>query len=191
VLAGLLQASAGAQPGPAFEHLRPINTLAHDVLHEAWQQSETVRDLTAIIEGSDLFVQLDVRALETFRGHLQFMSGSPECRWVRITLSVPARTPDLIATLAHELQHGVEITQAPDARDRESIEALFRRIGFERDEPHFETAAALAVERRVRHELAGARSPRGPKKDEGGKARAQEPGEGTTPSPSHAPTSQS
>jgi hypothetical protein len=154
MVVALLPTLGGAQSEAVFDHLRPIDRMARDLLDEAWQRSETVRDLTAIIERSDLFVQIEIRGLEAFRGHLRFMSGSPECRWVRITLSAPARRLDLMATLAHELQHGVELAQAPDARDLESVEALFCRIGFQRDEPHFETVEALAVERRVRRELA-------------------------------------
>ncbi len=153
-LGGLSGAFADARQAPSFEHLRPVDDLAREFLHEAWHGSETVRALVAILEVSDVFVQIETQSQEAFRGRLRFMSGSPVCRWVRVTLRLPGRKPDLLAALAHELQHAVELAEAPEAGDRESVEALFHRIGFRRDELDFETDAALAVEARVRRELA-------------------------------------
>lgn len=154
VVTGLLGTPVDAQPARSFYHLRPIDTLANEFLQEAWLGSETVQALVETLEASDVFVQIEARAQEAFRGHLRFMSGSPVCRWVRITVSIPGKRPNLLAALAHELQHAVEIAEASDALDQASAEALFQRIGFRRDEAQFETQAALAVEEQVKRELA-------------------------------------
>lgn len=153
--ADLLEAPVSADQARSFARLRPLDALAGDLLSEALDRSPTVRSLVRTLEESDLVVQIQVRGLDTFRGHLQFMSGSPDCRWVRVTVSLPSPKPDLLATLGHELQHAVEIAREPDVRDVESVAALFRRIGFRRDGPQFETRAALEIEERVKHELAG------------------------------------
>jgi hypothetical protein len=56
-------------------------------------------------------------------------------------------------TLAHELQHAVELLEAKNARSPTECEALFARIGF-RSGPHsYETHAAVEVDRRVAKEL--------------------------------------
>jgi len=144
--------SVESGPARSFDHLRPIDALAREFLAEAWRGSQAVRDLVEILETSDVFVQIEVRSQEATRGILRFMSGSPECRWVRITVRQFGKRRHLLAALAHELQHAVEIAEAPEARDLESVEALFRRI--RRDEPTFETDAALAVEEQVKQELA-------------------------------------
>jgi len=66
---------------------------------------------------------------------------------------VPGLRQDVLPALAHELQHAVEIAQAPEARDAQALEALMRRIGWCRGGRLFETGAALAIEARVRLEL--------------------------------------
>jgi len=151
LLSGVL---AEASQVPRFDHLRPVDDLADEFLRDAWLGSETVRRLAETLEASDVFVQIETRLQENNRGRLRLMSGSSVCRWVRVTVRIPGRRPALLAVLAHELQHAVEIARAPDARNIESVEALFQRIGFRRDGPQFETEAALAIEEQVRRELA-------------------------------------
>ena len=51
------------------------------------------------------------------------------------------------------LRHGEQSPRHPPGW-RSGPRALFQRIGFRRDEPLFETEAALAVEERVKRELA-------------------------------------
>jgi len=60
--------------------------------------------------------------------------------------------------LAHELQHAVEVADAPDARDTESVQRLFARLavafGCGRASC-LETQSARDVQNIVRKELAG------------------------------------
>ena len=58
-----------------------------------------------------------------------------------------------IGLLAHELQHAVELADAPEVRDDEGVRQLYRRIGSASDPDHFETAAARRIERAVRMEV--------------------------------------
>jgi hypothetical protein len=160
LMLGLLHAPVGAQPEPSFERLRPVDVRARNLLQEAWRGSETVRGLVETLETSDLIVVIEVRAQEVFRGRVRFLGASSDYRWVHVAVKVPGDRQDLLCTLAHELQHVVEIAQEPDVRDPRSVEALFSRIGFRVDERRFETEAALALEQRVRLELSEDRTVR-------------------------------
>lgn len=50
-------------------------------------------------------------------------------RYVRIAISTDLSADQIIATLAHELQHVVEIIDDPGVVDEPSLSALYRRIG--------------------------------------------------------------
>jgi hypothetical protein len=64
---------------------------------------------------------------------------------------------NVIATLAHELQHAIEVASAPDITDAASIQALFRRIGRvrlgNRSAVTYETEAAERAGEAVQREL--------------------------------------
>jgi hypothetical protein len=74
---------------------------------------------------------------------------------MRITLKRRSG-PEAVATLAHELQHAIEVLEVPDARTERSVEAVFERIGSPVGYELYETDAALATEAAVRRELRGA-----------------------------------
>jgi hypothetical protein len=62
----------------------------------------------------------------------------------------------LVAPLAHELQHALEVAQAPEARDAESVEKLFDRSAMPfgcSSTTCYETPASKDVEDAVRNEL--------------------------------------
>jgi hypothetical protein len=64
----------------------------------------------------------------------------------------------VIAVLAHELQHAVEVAQAPEARDGESLEQMFSRLAIPSgcgSTNCYETQASKDVEYAVRDELRG------------------------------------
>jgi hypothetical protein len=55
--------------------------------------------------------------------------------------------------IAHEVQHALEIADAPDVVDRRSPAVLYRRIGHVSGVNSFETIDAQAMQRRVCREL--------------------------------------
>ena len=83
--------------------------------------------------------------------------------WRFLSVEVDDRSPKAIvlAMLGHELQHAVEIANAPDVTNDDGLAALYRRIGYCRkscgDQPDLETQAALDTEHRVYAELLGDR----------------------------------
>jgi len=68
-------------------------------------------------------------------------------------LVAPGRGDETIVTLAHELQHCVEVLESHATTEAE-IDALFQRIGTPVAPGTTETAAAIQFARTVRLELA-------------------------------------
>ncbi len=152
--AALLHAPAAAQSGPILERVRPIDPWAGELLPDGWRSSPTMRALIDTLESSDLIVQVEAQKTRAaFRGRLRFMTAVQDCRYVRVSVKVPGRREDVLAALAHEPQHAVEMAEAPDVRGEQQAEALLRRIGWEWKPTVFETETALTIEERVRLEV--------------------------------------
>jgi len=49
---------------------------------------------------------------------------------VRVAVRLPGLENELVCTLAHELQHVVEIADAPEVRDTRSLLRFYDRIGW-------------------------------------------------------------
>jgi hypothetical protein len=62
-----------------------------------------------------------------------------------------------LLTLAHELQHAIEVLEAPDVATAGAVDELFERIGTNTSAGVMETQAALDVERAVGRELSADR----------------------------------
>ena len=79
-----------------------------------------------------------------------------------MTVDLRASDDRLIATIAHELQHALEIARDPNVSTSEAALALYRRISFggcrAGKSDRCETEAALDIEARVNDELG--RTPR-------------------------------
>ena len=77
-------------------------------------------------------------------------AGSFRMLFVRVD---PLQEPLAVTeSVAHELQHAVEVLQAPDVRTRVAMTSFYRRYG-RRISGHFETDEALKVAETVRTEL--------------------------------------
>jgi hypothetical protein len=82
-------------------------------------------------------------------------NGSP---YARVLVDYKHRHPNnVIATLAHELQHVLEVAQSPDVKDAATMRALFERIGAVRvssaTTTAYETEAARRIGEQVLREL--------------------------------------
>ena len=95
------------------------------------------------------------------RSCVSHVEGDERQRHIRI--KVNSRTTDdrLIATIAHELHHALEIAREPEVVNSESALRLYRRISSGKCRQGLseqcETAAALQVEAKVNDELGQAR----------------------------------
>ena len=81
-------------------------------------------------------------------------------RYLHIAVELCGGDIRLVSLLAHELQHAVEVSQDPDARDSEGVARLFARLASTRGcgvSNCDETEAALDVQAAVDAELKAAR----------------------------------
>ena len=89
---------------------------------------------------------------------LHFVGAYEGAPYMRVVVTHQRRHPDnVIATLAHELQHVWEVVREPGVADARTMRALFQRIGTVSVQSvtgtTYETAAARATGERVLREL--------------------------------------
>jgi hypothetical protein len=80
------------------------------------------------------------------------VASTATARYVRIQLNGPGRAIETIALLGHELQHAVEIADAPHVRDSHALARLYLRP--DRPRGPNDSAAARDVGARIRNEIA-------------------------------------
>jgi hypothetical protein len=142
-----------------FVRLKPADPEMRRLLIEGHLRSSLFRGLVDQIQRSRVIVivQYGQCANGRFRSCVTNVDGDAIQRMVRIKLNTRVNDDRLIATLAHELQHVVEILADPDAVDAARTLALYRRIGEGACRKGLsdacETKAALEMERQVMEEL--------------------------------------
>jgi hypothetical protein len=118
--------------------------------------SPTLCALVAALDGSDVIVHVSFAHAPKLDGHLahQLVDAGGR-RYLRIVLAVRHSDRVLIPILAHELQHALEVAQAPDVRDAVALIGLYQRIGVPalKSATARETEQALRVQRQVRADL--------------------------------------
>jgi hypothetical protein len=91
------------------------------------------------------------------KASLAFMTSSAGTRYLQVRIDRWRVPPwEAIAWLGHELQHAMEIAQAPEVHDDASLARLYRRIGWQwGGGTGFESDLARATGRRIIEELSG------------------------------------
>jgi hypothetical protein len=119
--------------------------------------SPTFAALLAQLDASDVIVHV----IDGFqpcpsgaKACLTFVESSGGYRYLRVMMAKQESETDVRRHLAHELQHAVEIANAPQVRDVAGLRAFCRSSGFGwRSANHCETHEAQTVAFRVEHEL--------------------------------------
>ena len=150
-----------AQPSSlALTRLKPADAEMRRLILEGRARSAVFRGLVDEIQRSNavVVVQFGLCANGRIRSCVSNVDGDVQRRHIRIKLNTKATDDRLIATIAHELQHAVEIVRDPDTIDAATTLLLYRRIGT-RDcrtglTDKCETDAALQIEALVNAELA-------------------------------------
>lgn len=135
--------------------LRPLAPWITKAIHRG-MESKTFAELARQISGRRLIVHVDaLRGECRWDGRTRFVSVSGGFRYVRVELR-RAGVATTAATLAHELQHVLEI-DAGEVRTSADVVALYRRIGVSVDDSHtaFDTRAAVRAGVDTLHELTG------------------------------------
>jgi hypothetical protein len=133
--------------------VRPMSQAAREVVDDAARRSPTIARFLEIIERSDTIVYIDLDFTLRSEGATTLIASNDLCRFIRVSIGKMLTTYRRIEMLGHELQHAVEIIQAPQVRDSTGVRQLFSRIGWLLTDLSFESAGAIGAERQVRREL--------------------------------------
>lgn len=145
-----------------FVRLKPADAEMRRILVDGHRRSETFRALVGEIQRSRVIViiQFGLCANGRFRSCVTNVDGDARQRNVRVKINTRMNADRLIATLAHELRHVLEILADPDATNGDRTLALYRRIGEGACRKGLsdacETKAALDTEQQVLEEIRGA-----------------------------------
>jgi hypothetical protein len=159
IVAPTLAASTYPEPqrdgGP---RIRPQDARIAELLKAGTSRSTTFRSLVNRIDANNLIVYISLTPLlkPNLAGKLTWMGKAGGFRYVRAQISTELNPDAMIATLAHELQHAVEVIEDEGVTDQRSLEQLYKRIGRRSGSSvpaGWETEAAQQAGLRVRREL--------------------------------------
>ena len=154
----MLALAVTAQDAPD-RHVRATTPKILELINAGLSHSETFRHLVATLNESDVIVYIEPKlthqALGGYLAHNVVAQGN--YRYLHIAVQTQGSERRLVSLLAHELQHAVEVAQAPEARDAESVERTFSRLAVMfgcGGTTCYETQAAKNVEHIVNEEFA-------------------------------------
>ena len=159
VVLSVVLALAKVSAAPSTEvRLRPQDARLEQVLKEGAARSATFKALVDRIEASNVivYVALNPMMKSSLAGMLTWMTRAGDYRYVRASISTELPFDQMIATVAHELQHAVEVIEDESVIDEKSLVALYRRIGLQHSTQapaRWETTAAQQAGFQVRREL--------------------------------------
>ena len=138
--------------------IRPQDRRSTQFLRDGIARSETFRVLVNRIEASNVFVYIQVSPFikSSLAGKLTWMTQAGPYRYLRATLSPDQTSDQGIASLAHELQHAVEVLADEQVVNEKTLVSLYQRIGQKSSAAvasGWETLAAQEAGYRVRREL--------------------------------------
>ena len=166
--AALPSIAAASTPadGAAF-HLRTTDLELRLAIDDGMRESPTFRALVQRLTGSDIIVYVcRWHRRAGADGRLTFVVGGRRLSLCRGARRAQPSPPQLLALLAHELRHAVEVAETPAIVDPPSLAREYARLGYVSqvsgaDRIAFDTAAAVAAGHQVLSELQGGQRRRG------------------------------
>ena len=154
VLASLI--GVAGQP-VSLGHVRATEARILAIVEDGVSRSATFRRLVDTLDASDVIVYIGPKfrreALAGYLAHRLTVAG-PQ-RYLRIAIGMNGPRDRVVALMAHELQHAVEVADAPEVRDSQGMVRLFERSGLDGicAGSCYETRAAIEVQEAVFAEL--------------------------------------
>jgi hypothetical protein len=146
------------------EHVRSAQPAVASLIREGIHRSATFARLVEILNGSDVVAYIELRwrmptGLDGYFAHWVAAAGGRRYVCIFVNTEFSAAHDQLIALMGHELQHAVEVAQAPDVESSEAVRDLFKRLdsGLCRY-GCAETVAAIEIQASVDRELRADRS---------------------------------
>ena len=158
-LSVLVTSATAFANGPTGEvRLRPQDSRLELAIKEGARRSATFKSLVDRIESSNVIVYVAINPVmkSNLSGMLTWMTRTGNFRYLRASISTDLSFDQTIATVAHELQHAVEVIEDEGVTDEKTLVALYRRIGRQNSSAspaRWETEAAQEAGYRVRREL--------------------------------------
>ena len=152
-------ATASEPPASRSSNVRAETSGLKQLIADGISGSAAFRALVSTVEQSDLVVYVRCRLFpeHELRGRLGLLSAVRGHRYAVIEISCYQPYGALIATLAHELQHAVEVASAPWVVDTHTFEEFYAATGelvsSGGGTRMYETGAAVERAARVRREL--------------------------------------
>jgi hypothetical protein len=139
-------------------HVRSADVRIQALLEQGVGRSATFRHLLDTLDASDVIVYvMPKRTRPELSGYLPHrMTVAGSFRYLHVMVDLRGAETRVVSIIAHELQHAVEVAEAPDVSDDRSLTRLFSRahINFHCGEDCFETQAAIDVQYNVIGEMA-------------------------------------
>ena len=162
VVASLISTTAlaqGARPESWREaRVRPQDPRLAELLRAGVARSATLRAIVNRLEAGNVivYVALSQTLRSGLAGKLTWMTKAGNFRYVKATINMEQHADQIIATLAHELQHALEVSADDSVTDQRSLAGLYKRIGrpsHPGQSVTWETEAAQDTGYQVRREL--------------------------------------
>jgi hypothetical protein len=141
-------------------HVRATDPLVRAWIRNGGSESPTLNGLLADLAASDVIVHVVLvdRIAGGANGQLSFVAATATVRYLRIEITRLGGRADMIALIAHELQHAAEVAGSPRVRDPRSMATLYLHLGASMKDPRrYDSAAARLTEDMVRREVLGHR----------------------------------
>ena len=150
-----------ATTDPIGSHVRATDPRAQEWIRAGATASRTFRSLLSRLAESDLIVYVVVvDRIDGAVGQMYFVTATGGVRYLRIEVVADRDVGRMVALIAHELQHAVEVADAPRVRDSRALEMLYLGMfGNALSRTQYDSAAARETEDRVKSEVAGFRAP--------------------------------
>jgi hypothetical protein len=141
--------------------IRPQDPRLADLLQAGVGRSATLRDIVNRLEAGHVivYVSLSPTLRSGIAGKLTWISSAGKYRYLKATINSDQMADQMIATLAHELQHALEVSADATVVDQRSMLGLYKRIGrpsLSGASAGWETTAAQQTGLQVRRELIAA-----------------------------------
>ena len=139
--------------------IRGATARVKHLIDDGVRRSRTFAELVSELHTTDVIVYVEASFTlpAEVSGRILLAGAAGDQRYLRVQVRATLQGDQMIATIAHELRHALEVAGDRTVIDTKGLVALYRRIG---DSVHaggggFDTEAARVAGRRVREELLG------------------------------------
>jgi hypothetical protein len=138
--------------------IRSSESRLNKLMKEGVRRSRTFADLVTRVHRTDLIVYVETsHALGSDTvGRILLQTVAGGHRYLRVQVRSMLQGDQIIAVIAHELRHALEVAEDASVVDEATLTRLYRRIGHAIEGRHgYDTDAARTTGLRVREELIG------------------------------------